>query len=187
MPILSHQPDLFPGDLLDRAGAAGQTAEQWWALYTLSRQEKRLMRQLKALNVPFYCPTILKRNRSPAGRVRSSQLPLFTNYVFVFGDDAQRQLALTTNTVSRSIVVPDRRAFTADLRQIQRLVATGAPLTPEARLEPGMYVRVKSGAFRDFEGRVIRREGETRLLVYVNFLQQGASVLLDDCQLERLN
>jgi hypothetical protein len=33
---------------------------------------------------------------------------------------------------------------------------------------------------------VIRRANETRLLVAVNFLQRGASVLVDDCQLEQL-
>jgi transcriptional antiterminator RfaH len=49
-----------------------------------------------------------------------------------------------------------------------------------------MRVRVRSGAFADFEGTIIRRAGETRLLVAVDFLQQGASVQLDDCQLERV-
>lgn len=184
MPILAPETDVFPADLLERAGGADG---QWWALYTISRQEKRLMRQLHAQGIPFYCPMVLKRNRSPAGRIRCSQLPLFTNYVFLFGDPTQREAALTTNVVSRWLAVPDRAEFTRDLRQIRRLIASGAPLTPEQRIEPGMRVRVKSGAFRDYEGMVIRRERETRLLVYVNFLQQGASVLLEDCQLERLD
>jgi hypothetical protein len=33
---------------------------------------------------------------------------------------------------------------------------------------------------------VIRRANETRLLVAVYFLQRGASVLLDDCQVEEI-
>jgi hypothetical protein len=50
-----------------------------------------------------------------------------------------------------------------------------------------MHVVVRSGMFKGVEGVVIRREGKTRLLVAVNFLEQGASVLLEDCQFERLN
>jgi hypothetical protein len=36
------------------------------------------------------------------------------------------------------------------------------------------------------EGTVIVRRGETRLLVCVNFLQQGASIEVQDYLLERL-
>ncbi len=71
-----------------------------------------------------------------------------------------------------------------DLVQIKNLIATNAPLTPERKLEPNQRVRVKSGAFKGFEGSVIRRENEVRLLVYVRYMGQGASVALDDCQLE---
>ena len=36
------------------------------------------------------------------------------------------------------------------------------------------------------EGTVIKRHGETRLLVSVDFLQKGASVAIDDFQVEPL-
>ncbi len=49
-------------------------------------------------------------------------------------------------------------------------------MTPERKLEPNQRVRVKSGAFKGFEGSVIRRENEVRLLVYVRYMGQGASV-----------
>ena len=66
------------------------------------------------------------------------------------------------------------------------MIDSGEPLTPEARLEPGQLVRIRSGVLVGLEGVVIRRANETRLLVAVNFLQRGASVLVDDCQLEQL-
>jgi len=43
---------------------------------------------------------------------------------------------------------------------------------------------VKAGPFAGLEGTVVVRRGETRLLVAVNFLQQGASVEIDDFVLE---
>ncbi|MBS0209185.1 MAG: antitermination protein NusG [Planctomycetes bacterium] len=183
MPILAPETSLFPHDLLDRPLATGQS---WWVLYTLSRQEKLLMRRLEARGVAFFCPIVARRHRSPGGRVRETQLPLFSNYVFICGDEDARRTALTTNCVSRTIQPDHAELFLAELRQIRRLIATGAPLTPECRIVAGQRVRVRNGAFRGFEGIVVRREAETRLLVAVNFLQQGASVLLDDCQLEVL-
>ena len=80
--------------------------------------------------------------------------------------------------------VSDSRQLAKDLRLIRRLIEIGRPLTPEARLVQGDRVRVKTGVFAGFDGVVIRRDKETRLLVAVNFTRQGASVVLDDCQLE---
>jgi transcriptional antiterminator RfaH len=45
---------------------------------------------------------------------------------------------------------------------------------------------VKSGIFKGFEGTIIRRENEIRLLISVRYMGRGASVALDDCQLEAL-
>jgi transcriptional antiterminator RfaH len=74
----------------------------------------------------------------------------------------------------------------SDLRQIRDLIATDAPLAPETRIEPGQRVRVKTGPFKGFEGTVLRRENQIRLLVSVRYMGQGASVALDDCQLDAI-
>jgi transcription antitermination factor NusG len=184
MPILLREPDLSPSDLLDRPDVGEEIARSWYALYTLSRREKELVRRLLPMEIAFYCPTIEQRYRSPSGRLRTSFVPLFTNYVFLYGSDDDRYRALTTNCVARDILVPDAVRLTDDLRRIRGLIETGAAMTRESRIDAGQPVRIRTGAFRGYEGYVIRREGERRLLVSVDFLQQGASVLLDDCEVE---
>ncbi len=185
MPTLTYQPDLYPEDLLDREDLGQQGDMTWWLLYCMSRREKKLMRQLLSLGVPFYSPLIAKRSRLGSGRIRTAYLPLFGNYVFLYGTSDDRRIAQETGCVSRWMSVPQPGSLTQDLRQVRHLIETKAPITPEARLQPGMRVAVRSGIFKGLEGVVIRREGKTRLLVAVNFLEQGASVLLDDCQFER--
>ncbi len=185
MTTLAREPDLYPDDLFDRPELGCEESLTWWVLYCLPRREKQLMRRLRALGVAFYSPLIAKRSRSPSGRVRTSYVPLFSSYVFLYGDVGHRQAAQTTGCVSRWLVPSDPVAFSHDLLQLCRLVGTGAPLAPEARLSPGMRVRIRSGPFMGFEGVIIRRDKKTRLLVAVDFLQQGVSVLLDDCQMER--
>lgn len=187
MPILAKEQDLYPADLLDRYVAGDLADHQWWVLYTRSRREKELMRRLRAMDMAFYSPIVCQRHRSPAGRIRTSYVPLLSNYVFLCGNDFHRYEAMTTNCVSRDIAVPDGLQLANDLSRIRQLIEVGHPLTPEARLQKGTPVRVRSGPFKDFEGTVIRRENTSRLLVAVNFLQQGASVLLEDCELEPLN
>ena len=184
MPILGKEPEIFPDDLLSRPETGHEEGFQWWALYTMSRREKELMRRLRALKLSFYCPIIRHRNRSPSGRIRHSYLPMFSNYVFLYGRPEDRYQAFTTNCISRDIVVEDGIQLTQDLLQIHSLIEAGVPLTPESRLQAGQRVVVRTGAFRGYEGWIVRREGETRLMVAVNFLQQGASLLLDDCEVE---
>jgi len=188
MPILPRQLDLFPEDLFqcDLVCGSSRPAAVWVAFYTLSRREKDLARRLGALEIPFYAPLVSRRLPSAGGRVRTSWVPLFPGYVFSLVDDDQRRAALATNAVSRWLSVPDQRMLEDDLRSIKRLIDTDMPLTPEARLEPGHPVRVRSGPLRGMEGTVVCRRGERRLVVAVRFLNQGASIELEDVDLERL-
>ncbi len=184
MPILPPEPDCHPADLLESEGLA---EGPWWLAYTKSRQEKKLMRELRQLNVQHYGPQVSQRRRSPAGRVRESYAPLFNNYVFIYGDDQARYEAICTGTVTKMTSVTDTDKLVSDLLQINGLINLGVPLTVEARLMPGQRVRVKTGVFKGYEGVVVQRHQETHLIVAVQFMEQGVSVKLDDCQLEPLD
>jgi transcription antitermination factor NusG len=184
MPILKEEPSLFPENLLD-SSLSDHPERSWYALYTKARQEKSLARELLKLCIPFYLPLVKKISVS-RGRRRTSLVPLFGGYLFLCGGDEERVRSLTTNRVSRVLQVEDPEQLIFDLRQLRQLIATNAPLTIESRLAPGERVRVRNGAFAGLEGMVLKRRGQTRLLVSVNFLQQGASVEIDDFSLEPL-
>lgn len=186
MPILPQEPDIYPESLFAPESLAATAAAPWWAVYTLPRREKELVRRLLGLGVHFYSPTIKKRSCSPGGRRRTSYVPLFPGYVFVSGGADERHQLMTTNCVSRCLEVPDGAELVRDLQQIHQLIRSEAPLTPESRIEAGARVRVRSGALAGMEGVVLRRHGAQRLLVVVRFLQQGASVQLEDFQVETL-
>jgi len=187
MPILPPEGDIHPESLLDD-GSLGSSPEcRWWALYTLARREKDLMRRLRSLDIAHYGPLVKKRNRSPTGRIRTSQVPLFAGYVFLCGDEAARYQAMTTNCISRCLDVDDAGQLLHDLRQIRRLILSETPMTPEARIQPGTQVRIRSGPLAGMEGIVVKRRGGDRLLVVVKFLQQGASIQIEDFQVEAIS
>ncbi|MBN1912432.1 MAG: antitermination protein NusG [Pirellulales bacterium] len=185
MPILTDTIAMFPENLFD-PGAVDPSDRRWWAIYTKSRQEKALARELACLKIPFYLPMVPRDHLIRGRRVRS-QIPLFPGYVFLFGTDQERSRAMMTNRIAHVLLAENDSDLWRDLRQIHQLIGTDAPLTVERRLSPGQRVRVKSGAMEGIEGTVTARRGDCRLLVAVSLLQQGVSVAIDDYMLEPLD
>lgn len=189
MAILAPEANIYPDNLLLDTFVAetdvDESACRWWAVYTKSRQEKSLARDLVGYKVPFYLPLVPKDNLIRGKRVRSL-LPLFTGYVFVYGSDEQRVKALTTNRISRIISVEDGHRLCADLQRVDQLLKSNKPILLESRIDTGRKVRVKNGPFEGLEGVVICRRGVDRLLVSVHYLQQGISMELNDFNVEIL-
>ena len=126
MPILKQEDDIFPVDLLEEATLAELSTDDraWWCVYTISRREKDLMRKLRSLEIPHYGPVLPKRYRSPNGRLRTSFIPMFPNYVFVLANEDERTRAMTTNCISACNQVVQAEPLIEDLRQICCLLYT---------------------------------------------------------------
>jgi transcriptional antiterminator RfaH len=185
---VSQQASLYPPDLFEStAELPGLTLDRvWWAVYTKSRQEKVFSQYLLANQIPHYLPLVQKTCLS-GGRKFSACVPLFPGYVFMLGSEQERIYSLTSNRVSRILPVHDPLRLRAELEQLFRLIVSGAPLTVEQRLAPGNRVRIRRGALAGLEGTVLVRRGKTRLIVSITFLQQGASVEVDDFNLEPID
>ncbi len=182
MPVLAGETSVFPEDLLELA-AADPSARSWWVLYTKARQEKAVARHLLAKEIPFYLPQV-KRTLCYRGRRVVSHVPLFAGYVFMFGSADDRLASLKSNRIVRVLHVEEGERLRQDLVNIRRLIASGAPLTPESRLVPGKRVRVRYGSLAGLEGTLLKRHGQTLVVVSIDFIQQGASMAIDDSWLE---
>ena len=186
MPILGRENDKYPSDLLEDDTTLTDLSRQWWCVYTKSRREKDLMRKLTSHGISHYGPVVPKRYRSPNGRLRTSFVPLFANYIFMFGDEEDRQQAMNSNCISKCNLIEDRETLVSDLRQILQVLEAGVAVTPEAKLSAGRRVRVRTGPFAGYEGNVIRREGKTRLLLSIQYLAKGVSMEMDEGVLEAI-
>jgi len=184
MPILPTEPALYPENLFDDPEAREDPARRWWVLHARPRQEKSLARQLYGKNLPFYLPLLGRRSKI-RGRVFTAQIPLFAGYLFLFGDRDERVIALATGRVVRSLEVPDQAKLWHDLAQVNRLIASGSPITPEEQLEPGTAVEITSGPLAGLRGTILRTKPGRRFVVAVDFIQRGASVELEDVTLVR--
>lgn len=144
------------------------------------------MRKLRMMDIKFYCPLVAQKKRSPAGRVRTSHLPLFAGYLFLNGSDEERREALTTNCISRVSPIAESDDVVSELSRIQQLISTKKPITHESQIEAGQRIRVKTGPLKGMEGTVLKRHSTEVLLISIGFLQQGASIEIDDFQVERM-
>ncbi len=185
MPLLSLEPCVFPYDLLADPTRSDLPGERWWVLHTRPRAEKSLARRLYAQELGFFLPLFERQWRS-RGRRLSSHLPLFPGYVFLHGDEQARHRALETNLVANCLSVADQVQLQLDLVHVHHLIQTGSILTPETRLRPGTPVEITCGPLAGFEGKVLRSGGQMRLLVEVQFLQQGVSVEIESWMIQPL-
>lgn len=194
MPILPAEPDLYPSDLWqghvadDGGGEVDEEgpARKWWCLHTKPRQEKAAARELRAQRVAYYLPQVVHEDRTPAGRKTRSVLPLFTSYLFLHGGEPERLLALKGNRLVRVIDVADQAAIHYDLKQIYQMLSSGLAVVPEPTVPVGARVRILNGPLTGIEGRVIRRGKRDQFVAVVHFLGSGATVDLQDWQVEQV-
>jgi len=185
MPLLPLEPFVFPDDLLSSPSADLTEQARWWVLHTRPRAEKSLARRCLRRQLPFFLPLHQKQWRN-GGRLFSSHVPLFPGYFFLYGDAEARLHALETKLVAHCLPVDDQPRLHEDLSRIHRLITSGAPLTPEDHLAPGVRVVITHGLFAGLEGVVLRRGKQLRIFVAVEFLQRGVSVEIETWMLEPL-
>jgi transcription antitermination factor NusG len=179
MPLLLAEPYVYPETLLTAAGPGLEDPDaHWWVLHCRPRTEKALARQLLGRSVSFFLPVYHRRWQS-RGRLLSSYPPLFSGYLFLYGDANARLVAVETNHVVNTLTVVHQEQLTADLTQIRRMMDVDVLLTPEERLLPGTIVEIIAGPLAGLEGKIIKRGRQHHFVLEVRLLQQGVSVEID--------
>jgi len=185
MPLLPLEPTVFPDDLLTRPVAQTELSGRWWVLHTHPRAEKALARRCHRKGVSFFLP-LHEYRRHSRGRLLQSFVPLFPSYLFLFGDEDARVTALQSNQVVRCLPVLDQQKLHNELARVAQLIASGEPLTPEERLQPGSLVEIVSGPLVGLQGKVLRRGKQWQFIVEVELLQRGVSVAIDGSMIRPL-
>jgi transcription antitermination factor NusG len=135
----------------------------WYALYTRSRWEKKVVRQLDEKGIEHYCP-LIKVERQWSDRKKIILQPLFTGYVFVRlkQEDAAsvRKVEGCINFVywlNKPAVIRDEeivaiRKFLQEHESIQ---------VEKTRVNLEDRVRIISGPFTEKEGKVVGVKSRT--------------------------
>jgi transcriptional antiterminator RfaH len=185
MPILPAEPDCYPPDLWDDpTSLSTDDRTVWRCLHTKPRQEKAAARELLDARITYYLPQVVKESHTPQGRKIRAIVPLFAGYLFLHGDLDDRLTILRSHRLVNVLEVVDQEALTRDLQQIHKMLASGLVVSPEPTMPVGATVRILTGPLTGITGKVIRRGNHNQFVAVVNFLRRGATVDLQDWQVE---
>lgn len=158
----------------------------WYALYTRHQHEKSVAGSLSSKGFEVFLP-LHQQVRNWSDRRKRLVLPLFPCYVFVRSSLDRKTEILVTYGVHgfvgfHNMPAPIPQSEMEDLRRVVEL----AEIEPHPFLRYGDWVRVKSGPFEGIEGLLVRRKGQTRLVLSVEILQKSAAMEIDAVLTERI-
>ncbi len=152
-------------------------AKQWFAVYTVTRHEKRVEHLLNQWSIENFLPLYQKRCQWRDGSKVMLQLPLFSGYLFVRISRGGRVPVLKVPGV-RSIVgfgpqpspIPD--TYIDWLRESLR----HGKIEPHPYLAAGAKVRIRSGVMAGSEGILLRIKNHFRVVLTMEMIMRSVTV-----------
>jgi transcription antitermination factor NusG len=153
---------------------------QWFAVYTRPRHEKKVAQQLSNKGIQVFLPlrTVISNWKD---RRKEVQFPLFTGYVFVHIVLEDRLSVLRIPGVvqfvaseGKPVAIPDTQ-----IDAVRQLVSSGLKYDPYPYVKEGMRVTIRTGPLKGVEGLVIAKRKKHLLVLSVDLIQQSASLEID--------
>lgn len=164
--------------------------KHWYALYTKPRHEFKAEAQLKGCGVEYYLPTIV-RVKQWSDRKKKVTEPLFSGYIFIYGNERDRLIALEQYAIVRSIFFEGRPAIIPDwqIENLKKMLEKGEDIEVTDKLQIGSKVKIINGPFKDVEGIVYENANQERILaITIDLLRRSVVVKIPrDSLIEQKN
>jgi transcriptional antiterminator RfaH len=160
---------------------------QWYTLYVRSHHEKMVFKYLSDSNIHAYLP-LTRIVKKWSDRVKWIEEPLFANYLFVKISCREYYQVLNHRSVYSFVTFNGSLASVNEqvILTIQWILAQG--LTYEIKpgyFELGHRVEFSHGPFFGLTGEVVKYQGNSRILVRIDHLNQSILVKTDPVNLIR--
>ena len=159
---------------------------QWHALYTRSRNEKKVSGRLSDKGIEAYVP-LHKVLHQWSDRKKWVEEPLIRSYVFVKITPEQYFEVLNTSGAVRYIFFSGKAATIPD-RQIDflKLITsnTNDAIPIPNTFKPGTKVKVISGPLVGLIGEMIHSKGKHNVIVRIDHLDHAISITISPALLE---
>ena len=183
---------LYPSDLqferqidLDAKISVARLQRRWFAVFTVPKNEKTVVKHLGLRSVESFLPTYEDvrtwKNRQRVNVVR----PLFPSYLFVHINRWERVKVLQSPGVLH-IVGNGRNDVPLSEAELEFLRSglNGRKIEPFDDLIVGERVRIKSGIMQGVEGVLVRKKAKLRFVLAIDLIKQHAAVEIDADDLE---
>ncbi|TAM84369.1 MAG: UpxY family transcription antiterminator [Acidobacteria bacterium] len=169
------------------AGGFLPLREEWFAVHTRSKCEKKVATQLGEMQIKCFLP-VIREVRSWSDRRKVIDQPLFPGYVFVRipGEDRVRVSVLRTNGVvafvgvqGQGIAIPD-----PEIDNIQTLLSSRVSFEPYPFLRVGQKVRIRGGYLDGIEGILAAKNSDRSVVISIDLIQRSLAVRVSGFDLE---
>jgi transcription antitermination factor NusG len=160
---------------------------RWYAAYTRSRHEKRVADECRRKAIETFLPVYETMREWKNGR-HCVELALFPGYAFVRIALRDRLEVLKVPGVVRLVGFNGTPTPLADdeVGKLRRALAEGIHAEPHPYLTVGRRVRITAGPLAGHEGILVRRKGQTQVVLSVNLIQRSILVQIDAASLAAL-
>jgi len=159
--------------------AISEDAKRWFALYTKSRNEKKVNERLTQLGYETYLP-LKKTLRQWSDRKKIVDMPVINSYIFVKTIQENLYDLIKVEGVTRYISFSGRPVVVRD-KEIEILkeflesnseidVVDGMPI-------PGKIIKFTKGIFKDYEGRILKINRKNQIAIEIESI--GKSIIVN--------
>jgi transcription antitermination factor NusG len=141
----------------------------WFAIYTMSRQEKIVHAELTEDGFESYLP-LMRSKRQWSDRIKWIDEPMFRGYVFVRVSSREYFKILQHRSVLKYISFGGRPSVIPDhhMQSLQRALGEGLDFKVTSdRFKPGQQVEVTAGPMCGCTGEIIKYASKKSLLVRI--------------------
>lgn len=181
---MTKQPDNHDdiNPVLDFADRDGVLAPKWYALYTRSRFEKKMLTELTDRSIEVFLPMreVLSRWKDRKKRI---WIPLFPGYIFLNHVDTpeNRYRILNIPGAVRFVgfeghanPIPDEQ-----IEYVRRFLEASIAVDPYPYMQVGSRVEVIAGPLKGIRGILVEKRGRFRFVIQVDLIRQAVSVEID--------
>lgn len=152
---------------------------KWYAIYTKSRTEKLVAKELSKSNIEYYMP-LHKVLKQWSDRKKWVEEPLFRSYIFVHINLLKDYLKVLQKDhvvcfikfSGRAVPIPSE-----ELEQVRSIVQSGYQLKTEGiEFSKGDPIKVMQGPLKGLEGELVSFKGKQKVLVKLDFIDKNIMI-----------
>jgi transcriptional antiterminator NusG len=154
----------------------------WYALYTRSRHEKKLLTELTDRSLDVFLPMreVLSRWKDRKKRI---WLPLFPGYIFVRQVDTPENRFRVLNMPGAVRFVGHEghaeRIPDEQIDAVRRFLETKIAVDPYPYIHMGQRVEIIAGSLKGIQGVLIQKKNRFRFVLQVDLIRQAVSIEID--------
>ncbi|HEY2391520.1 MAG TPA: UpxY family transcription antiterminator [Candidatus Angelobacter sp.] len=154
-------------------------APEWFAIYVMTRHEKRIAQHLQVRQIEHFLPLYETRRKWRDGSNVTIQLPLFPSYLFVRAVRGQRVRALEVPGVLSAVGKRESSVISDTYIESLRKVVSLGKVEPHPYLTTGTVIHIRSGVMAGLQGIVVRQKSSCRVVLSLELIQKSVSVEVD--------